>query len=476
MSETKYSAPILTNGKFTGRASADITDRIATSRRESETQLHASLNEKLPIQAFETYRDTMTGQYSDSTALAALADAKASVAVEEALREAGDSALSSRVKTLEEATPDLSGYATKDELSSISTIQEVSGAVTLDTSGPAIREFYTSAPTTFTTNGEKTVIAGAKAVVWMRDASGIWAYKMVEEWTVPALAPDTTRPVAGTLNVVVKSATSLELKVAGALDNRGLHATPYSFSLDGGAIWTPWQASATYTATGLTTDRSYSLVAKVRDTVNLEALTQIVTAAPTAAEPTMSTLILRDTFTRPDGTLLGSSADTGQKWEGAAGAAVTGGKMKLAAGAGVSSINHGEKGGAALFAFDVTLPATGTGKVNVDLPMSGANIRLMVIRESNRDYINGTENLTGIFNNGNGDPVRNPWTVIPNTQLGVETTVQVKAYLQSDRLTIYAGPTRILDYTLKIPGSLTGSLNLSGDTSMRIDNVEVKKP
>ena len=258
--------------------------------------------------------------------------------------------------------PDLSAYATKTELSSISTIQEVSGAVTLDTSGPAIREFYTSAPTTFTTNGEKTVIAGSKAVVWMRDAGGVWAYKMVEGWTVPALATDTTRPVAGTLNVVVKSATSLELKVTGASDDRGLHATPYSFSLDSGATWTPWQASATYTATGLTTDRSYSLVAKVRDTANLEALTQIVTATPTAAEPTMSTLILRDTFTRPDGTLLGSSADTGQKWEGALGATVTGGKMKLAPGAGLSTISHGEQGGTALFAFDVTLPATGTGK------------------------------------------------------------------------------------------------------------------
>ena len=391
--------------------------------------------------------------------------------------------LDSRVALLESAppvkteapAPDLSGYATKDELSNISTIQEVSGTVTLDTSGPAIREFYTSASTTFTANSEKTVIAGAKAVVWMRDGNGVWAYKVVEGWTVPALVADTTRPVAGTLNVVVKTATSLELKVTGASDDRGLHATPYSFSLDSGATWTPWQASATYTATGLTTDRSYSLVAKVRDTVNLEALTQIVTATPTVSEPTMSTLILRDTFTRPDGTLLGSSADTGQKWEGALGATVTGGKMKLAPGAGLSTIKHGEQGGTALFAFDVTLPATGTGRVNVDIPMTGAKIRFMVVRESTRDYVNGTENLTGVFNNGNGDPVRNPWTVIPNTQRGVETTVQVKAYLQSDTLTIYVGPTRILAYTLKTTGSLTGSLELFGDTSVLIDNVEVKK-
>ena len=391
--------------------------------------------------------------------------------------------LDSRVALLESAppvkteapAPDLSGYATKDELSNISTIQEVSGTVTLDTSGPAIREFYTSASTTFTANSEKTVIARAKAVVWMRDGNGVWAYKVVEGWTVPALVADTTRPVAGTLNVVVKSATSLELKVTGASDDRGLHATPYSFSLDSGATWTPWQASATYTATGLTTDRSYSLVAKVRDTVNLEALTQIVTATPTVSEPTMSTLILRDTFTRPDGTLLGSSADTGQKWEGALGATVTGGKMKLAPGAGLSTIKHGEQGGTALFAFDVTLPATGTGRVNVDIPMTGAKIRFMVVRESTRDYVNGTENLTGVFNNGNGDPVRNPWAVIPNTQRGVETTVQVKAYLQSDTLTIYVGPTRILAYTLKTTGSLTGSLELFGDTYVLIDNVEVKK-
>lgn len=111
----------------------------------------------------------------------------------------------------------------------------------------------------------------------------------------------------------------------------------------------------------------------------------------------------------------------------------------------------------------------------MDIPMTGAKIRFMVVRESTRDYINGTENLTGVFNNGNGDPVRNPWAVIPNTQRGVETTVQVKAYLQSDTLTIYVGPTRILAYTLKTTGSLTGSLELFGDTYVLIDNVEVKK-
>ncbi|MCM3510422.1 hypothetical protein M3668_06485 [Rothia sp. P100] len=66
--------------------------------------------------------------------------------------------------------PDLSAYATKTELSSISTIQEVSGAVDLSATGPAVKEFYTLASTTI---AGKTYEPGV-GVVCSRNSTGQW--------------------------------------------------------------------------------------------------------------------------------------------------------------------------------------------------------------------------------------------------------------------------------------------------------------
>lgn len=378
------------------------------------------------------------------------------------------------IKTEAPAT-DLTPYATKEELAGISSIQEVSGQVSLEHGGPAIREFYTKDSTTFSSNGEKTVVPGGEAVVWMRDGRGIWGYKIVDQWIVPTLAPDTTAPSSGTLTVAVKSATSLELRVTGASDNRGLHATPYAFSLDGGASWSDWQQSASYTATGLTTEQAYRTLAKVRDTAGLESYTSVVVAAPTGAEPVMNTLMLADTFNRPDGRLVGTSSDTGQVWEGALNGMISGGKMRLPGGSPVS-INHSVQGDAALFAFDVILPASRVSEADFSIPMQGAVTKFRVARDSTRSYITAMENLTAIFNNGNGDLNRNPWAFIPGADYSKEMVVRVKVYLQDGGLSIYADGRRILAYTLRTTGALAGTLQIAGNAAIMLDNLEVKKP
>lgn len=57
---------------------------------------------------------------------------------------------------------------------------------------------------------------------------------------------DTTGPTPGTLAVNSITDTSYNLVVTGASDASGLHAEPYSFSLDNGQTWSSWRSSSTF--------------------------------------------------------------------------------------------------------------------------------------------------------------------------------------------------------------------------------------
>jgi len=111
------------------------------------------------------------------------------------------------------------------------------------------------------------------------------AIKLPQEWT--ALAPasgqasffmdtddpafaadpaDRVAPVAGTLAASSITTTGFTLTVTGASDPGGaLHATPYSFTTDDGATWTPYQAAATLAVTGKVTGTGYVCQHRVRD-------------------------------------------------------------------------------------------------------------------------------------------------------------------------------------------------------------------
>lgn len=131
--------------------------------------------------------------------------------------------------------------------------------------------------------------------------------------TFPAL-PDTSAPVAGTL-VVVPASTSALGTVTGASDAVALDPTPYSFRLDAGA-WSAWQASASYTWTGLTASTAYTFQHRVIDAAgNITEGTAVTdtTDAPLVdtTDPTPGTLaasgITDTTFTL---TVSGASDET----------------------------------------------------------------------------------------------------------------------------------------------------------------------
>ena len=181
-------------------------------------------------------------------------------------------------------------------------IEQVSGTVTLDATGPAIREFFTTGATTFKANGADTLISSFTAVVWRRNAQGSWGYQIVQDaWTTPTTTPDTTKPTAGTLASSAVSNTSFTVTVSGASDDRALASAPYRFSLDNGATWTAWQSSNTYTATGRTASTSYSVKAEVRDaagnTSQTPALTVTTSAQPANSLPTATLTVTASNLT-----------------------------------------------------------------------------------------------------------------------------------------------------------------------------------
>ena len=162
-------------------------------------------------------------------------------------------------------------------------IEQVSGTVTLDATGDPIREFFTTAATTFKANGADTLISSFTAVVWRRNSQGSWGYQIVQDaWTTPAPTPDTTAPVAGTLAVTTTDTTAT-LTVTGASDDRGY--VSYAFSKDNGSTWSVWQTGPSYTITGLTPSTAYYFRHKVKDAADNTTTGAAVTKSTDVAKP-----------------------------------------------------------------------------------------------------------------------------------------------------------------------------------------------
>ena len=195
---------------------------------------------------------------------------------------------------------DLPALAKELKIGGGSGIEQVSGTVTLDSTGAPIREFYTTGAATFKANGADTLISSFTAVVWRRNAQGSWGYQVVQDgWVTPAATPDTTAPVAGTLAVTVTDVKA-DLSVSGASDDRGY--VQYSFSKDNGTTWTAYQDGSTYTFTGLTASTAYQFRHRVKDAAGNTATGTAVSKTTNATPPWGS--VYADDFTAPDGTAL----------------------------------------------------------------------------------------------------------------------------------------------------------------------------
>lgn len=184
--------------------------------------------------------------------------------------------------------------------------------------------------------------------------------------TTEPQTPDTVSPTAGTLTVT-PSNTSAMLAVTGARDDRTVAG--YSFRV-GSGTWSPWQASASYTATGLTPTTGYSFTHRVKDAAGntiVGSPVQATTTATPALKP--GDIFTSDTFTGT-GSLVGQMTSaalggTPVKWEGAAGMTVEGGKAVAgASAAGKATLAAGLADVKVEFTLGA-LPARGTGNVSL---------------------------------------------------------------------------------------------------------------
>lgn len=125
-----------------------------------------------------------------------------------------------------------------------------------------------------------TTTAGSVDVLSLLEAGGYWLGVASELGFVPPTI-DSIPPTAGTLTVTPGAETA-DLSVADAADETALHATPYAYSTDNGGTWTAWQAAATYTATDLTPETSYTFRHKIRDAWGNETEGTAVTDSTTA--------------------------------------------------------------------------------------------------------------------------------------------------------------------------------------------------
>lgn len=96
-------------------------------------------------------------------------------------------------------------------------------------------------------------------------------------------ATDTSPPTAGTLASSSVGSSGFTLTVTGASDAGGLHATPYSFSIDGGTTWSAYQASNVYVLTGLDAATEYTAQHRVRDAEGNVSTGSSITVTTSAA-------------------------------------------------------------------------------------------------------------------------------------------------------------------------------------------------
>ncbi|HEY3484972.1 MAG TPA: hypothetical protein VGK49_06280 [Ilumatobacteraceae bacterium] len=97
---------------------------------------------------------------------------------------------------------------------------------------------------------------------------------------------DVTPPNPGTIAGSAITSTGFTLTISGASDAGGLHATPYAFSTDNGASWSPFQASNVFVVSGLTASTGYTVKGRVRDAALNQADTAGVLVTTSAFAPT----------------------------------------------------------------------------------------------------------------------------------------------------------------------------------------------
>lgn len=178
----------------------------------------------------------------------------------------------------------------------------VSGAVTINGQGTVAMTL--SGPTSITLDGVNgdsvlldvdlaghAVTVNGQAVtlsptVWVR-SRGRWVTGATTGSGEPVETPDTIPPTAGTLSVAAAQTTA-DLSVSGALDNEALHATPYSFSKDGGTTWNGWKSAGTHQFTALTPGTEYVFAHRVRDAAgNIRQGAPVTRSTTTASALTM---------------------------------------------------------------------------------------------------------------------------------------------------------------------------------------------
>ena len=96
-------------------------------------------------------------------------------------------------------------------------------------------------------------------------------------------AADSTPPTVGTMTATSVSDSGFTVTITGAADETALDAAPYAFTIDGGTTWTAYQASATYTATGLTAETAYTANWRVKDAAGNVSTGTAQTVTTTAA-------------------------------------------------------------------------------------------------------------------------------------------------------------------------------------------------
>lgn len=229
--------------------------------------------------------------------------------------------------------PDLSAYATKTELSSISTIQEVSGAVNLSATGPAVKEFYTLASTTI---AGKTYEPGV-GVVCSRNSTGQW--RCIEVRFTGKNANVQLQAVKLTVIPTADGATITWVGVPGA--------DSYVYRLDGG----PW----------LVVDGA-SLILKNQaaassHTVEVAAVSNEIVGSVAEARYRVAgnvQEVFHDTFTGEDGTAL-SALKNSLTWAAPGNATQVQGQMGLVSAGAITSLDGSWAGGRTNFLGDVLI-------------------------------------------------------------------------------------------------------------------------
>ena len=362
---------------------------------------------------------------------------------------------------------DLPALAKELKIGGGSGVEQVSGTITLDSTGAPIREFFTTGATTFKANGADTLISSFTAVVWRRNAQGSWGYQVVQDgWVTPAATPDTTAPVAGTLAVTVTDVKA-DLSVSGASDDRGY--VQYSFSKDNGATWTAYQDASTYTFTGLSPATAYQFRHRVRDAANNVTTGTAVSKTTAAAPQTPLALVAQADFTAADGaTVVGLPASP-------AGTLVAG------------------KGGISLVASRDTTAAlkvqgnraTGNGVSSVQLPSPLTGTRWAITADFEDTSTSGrfgmgvgaaySDTLALVYLSAEGFKVYGPGvkqvgaTYIPSVKSGTVT-------LAYDGTTVTAtlNGTAIISGSTTAPAGKTVEIGIGADTGVFLDNLKVE--